>query len=57
MAVILKKGSTVIRFEPEEVEKLKTCSKFIESSLEFADNDGEDKEFAITADDFEEEQL
>jgi hypothetical protein len=57
MSVVLKKGSSSITIPPEEVEKVKHCSKFIESNLEFSDQDGEDKTFEIETSDFEFEHL
>lgn len=57
MSVILKRGTASVTISPEEVEKIKTCSKFIENNLEFADQDGEDKEFEIETSDFDEDNL
>lgn len=57
MSVILKRGKASVTISPEEVEKIKACSKFIENNLEFADQDGEDKEFPIDTEDFDEDNL
>ena len=57
MSVILKKGSSSITITPDEVEKIKHCSKFIESNLEFSEQDGEDKTFEIETGDFDFEHL